>query len=225
MSAKIKSKWWTKPAGHLVWFVMYLVCRTLRFRVHSVTDPECKEGPSAWKNGCYIATIWHNRIFTPCYVYRKILKGTVPMCMLTSASKDGTLLSTVAADFGMATVRGSSRRRGAVGFMDMVREVKAGSCMCITPDGPKGPIYRCHPGAVKLASVTGVPILPINISYHSCWRIRKAWDKFIIPKPFSRVDLVWGEPLYVPGDLTHEQVTEYCEKVNELLAHSKPDFD
>lgn len=206
--------------GHLVWFFITLICFTLRKRI-IIEDAEGK------KFGSYqcIIALWHNRVFVPCYVYRYYVKGKkVQMSMLTSASKDGALLATVAKDYGMRAVRGSSRRRGVAGFLDMVRELNDGCSMCITPDGPKGPIYKCHPGAVKLASVSGVPIVPACVSYSSFWRISKAWDGFVIPKPFSRVVLRLKQPLEIPADLSPEQQTEYCRKLEELLAEGTPDF-
>ncbi len=207
--------------GHLVWFFITLVCFTLRKKVIL----EDSDGKPMGSFQCIIA-LWHNRVFVPCYVYRYVIKGKkVQMSMLTSASKDGALLATVAKDYGMRAVRGSSRRRGVAGFMDMLRELKAGCSMCITPDGPKGPIYKCHPGVIKLASVSGLPIVPARISYSSYWRIKKAWDGFIIPKPFSRVVVHLAKCIEVPADLTPEQQQEYCEKLNQALAAGTPDFE
>ena len=145
--------------------------------------------------------------------------------MLTSASKDGALLSTVAEDYGMRTVRGSSHRRGVAGFRDMLRELQEGYCMCITPDGPKGPRYKSHPGVVRLASVSGLPIVPLCIDVPRCWRITKAWDGFVIPKPFSRITIIAKEPLRVPADMSDEQQREYMEKLDALLACGRPDFE
>ncbi|MBQ4593585.1 MAG: lysophospholipid acyltransferase family protein [Akkermansia sp.] len=221
MSSELRKKWWTVPVGHLVWFFITLICFTLRKKVVL----EDSDGKPMGSFQCIIA-LWHNRVFVPCYVYRYVIKGKkVQMSMLTSASKDGALLATVAKDYGMRAVRGSSRRRGVAGFMDMLREVKDGCSMCITPDGPKGPIYKCHPGVIKLASVSGLPIVPARISYSSYWRIKKAWDGFIIPKPFSRVVVHLAKCIEVPADLTSEQQQEYCEKLNQALAAGTPDFE
>ena len=221
MSSELRTKWWTVPVGHLVWFFITLVCFTLRKKVIL----EDANGKPMGSFQCIIA-LWHNRVFVPCYVYRYVLKGKkVQMSMLTSASKDGALLATVAKDYGMRAVRGSSRRRGVAGFMDMLRELKDGCSMCITPDGPKGPIYKCHPGVIKLASVSGLPIVPARVSYSSYWRIKKAWDGFVIPKPFSRVIVHLAKPLEVPPELTPELQQEYCEKLNQILAAGSPDFE
>lgn len=219
-SIETRSKWWTRPVGHVVWFFITCVCATLRKRVILKGNA----GEILGKKQCIIA-LWHNRTFTPCYVYRYCVDSKVPMSMLTSASKDGALLSTVAGDYGMRTVRGSSHRRGAVGFRDMLRELNEGCCMCITPDGPKGPRYKSRAGVIRLASVSGLPILPLCIDIPNCWRIKKAWDGFVIPKPFSRVNVLVREPLHVPSDIDEETQKEYMEKLDELLACGRPDFD
>ena len=215
-----RSKWWTRPLGHLVWMLISSVCLTLRKRV--ITQGKAEE--LLGRQQCIIA-LWHNRTFTPCYVYRYVIKGKVPMSMLTSASKDGALLATVAEDYGMRAVRGSSHRRGVAGFRDMLRELEEGCCMCITPDGPKGPIYKCHPGVIRLASVSGLPILPLCIDIPGCWRIKKAWDGFVIPKPFSRITVTAREPLYVPAELDDETQKEYMARLDGLLAMGRPDFE
>ena len=215
-----RSKWWTRPLGHIVWFLITSVCVTLRKRIVKQNGVEEILG----KKQCIVA-LWHNRTFVPCYVYRYCVKHDVPMSMLTSASKDGALLSTVAEDYRMRTVRGSSNRRGVAGFRDMLRELKEGYCMCITPDGPKGPRYKSHAGVIRLASVSGLPILPMCIDVPSCWRIRKAWDGFVIPIPFSRITVVAREPMYVPADIDEATQREYMEKLDSLLAYGRPDFE
>ena len=219
MSNELRKKWWTVPLGHLVWLLIAGVCATLRKKAINLNGDD-----DPWGDYQCVIALWHNRVFSPCHVYRYVIKGKLPMSMLTSASKDGAMLATVARDYGMRAVRGSSNRRGAAGFRDMVREMQEGCCMCITPDGPRGPIYKCRPGAVKLASLSGYPIIPACIEYSSYWRIGKAWDGFIIPKPFSRVTVTWGRKIYVPADITEEQQAEYCRKVEEALAYGAPDF-
>lgn len=219
---ELRSKWWSRPLGHIAWFLISLVCFTLRKRV--VNGDASGEGGTIGSKPV-IVSLWHNRTFVPCYFYKYVLKGSVQMSMLTSASKDGAMLATVAEDYGMRAVRGSSGRRGVAGFLDMMRELKAGYSMCITPDGPKGPRYRCHPGVIKLASVSGLPIIPVGIDIPHCWRINKAWDGFVIPKPFSKVILRWGVPLYVPENISDAEIKVYCERLEQLMACGRPDFE
>lgn len=217
--SELRSKWWSRPLGHIIWFLITSVCFTLR--KHTVIEDPNPDDPAGSRP--VIVAIWHNRIFVPCYVYKYIITGKTGMSMLTSASKDGAILGTVAEDYGMRAVRGSSGRRGVAGFLDMLREVRAGYCMCITPDGPKGPRYKSHPGVIKLASVSGVPIVPVAIDYANCWRV-KSWDGFAIPMPFSRVNLRWGKPIDVPAGLDDEGIKEYAAKLDAVLAVGRPDF-
>ena len=206
--SEIRQEWWSRPLGHLVWFLITLVCMTLRKRV--LGDPQIVQGKQA------IVAIWHNRIFTPCYFYRYVIRGQVKMSMLTSASKDGAMLAAVAEDYGMSTVRGSSARRGAEGFMDMVRELQSGKSMCITPDGPKGPVYACRPGIIKLASLSGMPIVPIRIHYSCCYRV-DSWDRFFVPLPFSKVTLELGNPLAIPEKLDADELSAQCRRLEKAL--------
>ncbi len=217
--SELRSKWWSRPLGHVLWALISLVCLTLRKRV--VIDAPDKT--ALGRAQCIIA-LWHNRTFVPCYFYRYVIKGQVTMSMLTSASKDGAMLATVAEDYGMRAVRGSSGRRGVAGFLDMMRELEAGYCMCITPDGPRGPRYRCHPGVIKLASLSGLPVYPVSFSFSGCWRISKAWDGYVIPKPFSRVTLKCGEPLHVPGSLDDAGIRDYASRLEQALSKGDPDF-
>ena len=205
---KTRKKWWTRPLGHLIWLLITLTCATLRRRV----DPKAHY----LRDHQAIVALWHNRIFAPCYLYRHAIHGQMPMSMLTSASKDGTMLTTVARNYGMRTVRGSSRRRGAAGFLDMMRELQQGCSMCITPDGPKGPRYKCHPGVIKLASMSGIPIVPLIVRYSRTWRA-PSWDGFFVPLPFSSVELTSPGPISVPPNLSDAELAEWCARLEKEL--------
>ncbi len=208
MSSEVRQVWWSRPLGNVLWLFITFVCFTLRKRVRGNVE-RLRETQS-------IVALWHNNIFVPCYFYRYVIRGKVGMSMLTSASKDGTMLSTVANNYGMRTVRGSGHRRGVVGFIDMLRELKGGMSMCITPDGPKGPRYHCHPGVIKLASMSGLPITPLRFHYGACLRMR-TWDRFHVPLPFSRVELEICEQISVPKGLTDEELDSYCAELEKSL--------
>ncbi len=208
LASEIRQVWWSKPLGHILWLFITMVCLTLRKRVSGDARLLCTKQ--------HIVAIWHNRIFTPCYFYRYVLHGQVEMSMLTSASKDGAMLATVARNYGMSAVRGSGHRRGAEGFMDMVRELQTGKSMCITPDGPKGPVYCCRPGIVKLASMSGLSIIPVRMHYSACLRVR-SWDRFFIPLPFSVVTMELGTPLSVPPDLSSDELSAECRRLESVL--------
>lgn len=211
MSNEIRQVWWSQPLGNVLWLIITLVCFTLRKRVRG--DAEKLRTTQS------IVALWHNSIFVPCYYYRYVIRGEIRMSMLTSASKDGTMLSTVANNYGMRTVRGSAQRRGAVGFIDMLRELREGMSMCITPDGPKGPRYKCHPGVIKLASMSGIPITPLRIHFGACLRMR-TWDRFYIPLPFSRVELEICPQITVPSGVAGEELSSYCLLLEQTLMGS-----
>ncbi len=217
---EVRSLWWSRLVGHLLWFGIVMLCKTLRFRIR-FANPQAEKDLGDKQ---FIVALWHNRTLVPCYIYTHLMKSQRKMCMITSASKDGAMLTAVAEDFGMTTVRGSSHRRGARAFMEAVRAMKAGYCMCMAPDGPKGPMYKSKPGAIRLASVTGVPIIPAALSFKNCWRI-KSWDRYIVPKPFSVVELQWGDFMCIPRDATPEQLDEYTERLNFSLSSGTPDFE
>jgi lysophospholipid acyltransferase (LPLAT)-like uncharacterized protein len=163
--------------------ILKLLGLTWRFRI---VDPEglLKDRNSS---AVFIYTLWHNRILCmPVFVRRHVRHR--PMCVLTSASRDGAVLSGVVARFGFSAVRGSSSRRGAQALTELVDVLKSGSDVVITPDGPRGPCYDFAPGAVKLAQLTGCPIVALRVTYSRAWRL-KTWDKFYFPKPFSRVEV------------------------------------
>jgi lysophospholipid acyltransferase (LPLAT)-like uncharacterized protein len=169
--------------------VMRALLSTLRFRFtdHARIMATPPEKPLLW-------AFWHNRLFVMPYVFEHFFPGR-PGAALTSASKDGEMLAAFLKKFGVRPIRGSSSRGGGRALVEMKRAIEDGYIMGITPDGPRGPRYSLSPGVVKLAQITGGFVLPVQISYSRCWRL-KSWDAFMIPKPFATV--------HVTFDVLHE---------------------
>lgn len=105
---------------------------------------------------------------------------------LISGSRDGALLETFFGWAGIRAVRGSSNRRGSQALRDLVKVVKSGNDVGITPDGSRGPRYEAKPGAILLAKLTKAPILILSFEF-GCSIKLKSWDTFVVPLPFSRV--------------------------------------
>ena len=122
---------------------------------------------------------------------------------LTSSSRDGELIAQFLSRFGIGPVRGSATRGGSTAIRELVRALRRGHDVGITPDGSRGPCYEIQPGLVLLAQLSGRRILPISFEYANAWRTR-SWDRFFIPKPFSRVTFVVGEPFAVQKTVTPE---------------------
>lgn len=129
--------------------------------------------------------LWHNRLFLAAEIVRRFRVGR-PAYALVSASQDGAWLTAFFSLAGMRTVRGSSSRLGREAASALVDVLRAGHDVGITPDGPRGPCYDLKPGGVIVARRTRVPVLLVGGEFTAAWRI-KSWDRFHIPKPFSRV--------------------------------------
>lgn len=142
-----------------------------------------------------IVAFWHNRL------------AMMPVCwpsrasfhMLISSHPDGRLIADTVARFGIGTVAGSSTRGGGEAMRALVRMLKAGASVGVTPDGPRGPAMTVGDGVIALARLSGAPILPVAVAV-SRRLVLDTWDRLIIPLPFGRGAVVWGEPVYVPRD-------------------------
>jgi lysophospholipid acyltransferase (LPLAT)-like uncharacterized protein len=131
--------------------------------------------------------VWHNRLFLTPEIFRRY-RGGRPLVALISASGDGAWLSAFFSLVGMRAARGSSSRLGREAATALFDVQRAGHDIGITPDGPRGPCYDLKPGAVIVPRRTGAPLLVIGGEFSSAWRLR-SWDRFYLPKPFSRVKL------------------------------------
>jgi lysophospholipid acyltransferase (LPLAT)-like uncharacterized protein len=198
----------------LVVFLMRMLAWTWRWRVedrYGITDPNFHHP--------LISVFWHNRMLAMPLFYERFCRGRRGSC-LTSPSKDGAIIAGVMARFHIGSVRGSSSRGGSLAMREMTDILAAGKDIGITPDGPRGPKYRLHPGAIKLAQISGVAIMPVHVTYSHYWEL-KSWDAFRIPKPFARVTLVCGDPLAIPRDLDPEAF-ETARKSLETLLNQEP---
>lgn len=182
-------------AGGLVgYLVLLLLGRTVRFELAGLEHWE-----AATRDGRPpILSVWHNRLFIGTYFLRR--RSVVVM---TSRSSDAEYSSRLVQRFGFGVVRGSSTRGGSAALLKMVRVMRAGFPTAFTIDGPRGPRYVAKMGALLLAKKTGCPILPFTITPAHSWEL-PTWDRLLIPVPFTRALMIYGEPLYVPPDADSE---------------------
>ena len=186
----------------IAWWLSKLIsaiCCTLRWSLH---DPGAlREKPPGHP---LIWVFWHNRIFVLFHFRLKFMPGQQG-AILSSASRDGEIISALSAKAGLASVRGSSSRRGASALLGLLDWIKSGYDVAVVPDGPRGPVYKLGPGVIKLAGLTNAKILPVRVEYGSCWKF-KSWDRFRLPKPFTTVD-IYLDPLFdVPPDQNDEEL-------------------
>ena len=165
---------------------MRLLFRTLRVRI---TDRAGLTSATEPRPLFYV--FWHNRMLMMPYIFERYVRPR-PAAALTSASKDGEFVAAIVRRFGIRAVRGSSSRRGGQALVEMRRLLRQDYIVGVTPDGPRGPRAELQSGVVKLAQLTGAPILPVHVRYSHCWRL-KTWDSFMIPRPFSSVEVTFDE--------------------------------
>jgi lysophospholipid acyltransferase (LPLAT)-like uncharacterized protein len=152
---------------------------------------------------------WHGRILPATYYFRR--RGIV---VITSENFDGEWIARIIERFGYGTARGSTSRGARRAMLQLVRAMKAGRPAGFTLDGPRGPARVAQPGAVWLAASTGNPLLPFHLEASSFWSVR-SWDRTQIPRPFTTVALVVGEPIEVPKasrDDVHESARLSLER-------------
>lgn len=161
-----------------------------------------------------IGLAWHNRLlyFAPA-LPRKIRKHTLAV---VSASRDGQYVSDFVKFFAVGTLRGSTRRKGANALLGAIHAIQDNKNVVFTPDGPRGPRYVLKPGPIMLASKTGAPIYPIALNYSKYWSA-KSWDAFQIPKPFSKITLIIGDPIQVPPNLDAEGIEKWRLTVEQAM--------
>ncbi len=149
-----------------------------------------------------ILSFWHSRIIGCVHIIeRHLQKKGHPLHVLISRSRDGELIARALASHGVTAARGSASRGGSTAMRSLVRYLdETNGVVVTTPDGPRGPERRFKQGTVLLAQLSGAPIYPMSIAASGARRLA-SWDRFIVPKPFSRIAAVVGEPVFVPEDL------------------------
>jgi lysophospholipid acyltransferase (LPLAT)-like uncharacterized protein len=158
-----------------------------------------------------IYAFWHGRMLIFTYSHRK-----QKIHVLISQHKDGEFIARIIRNLGFVSVRGSTTRGGPKAIFEMCEKTASGFDVAITPDGPKGPGFQVHPGIVYIAQRTGMPMVPITNSAENRWRL-SSWDRFLIPKPFSKTVIMPGEPIYVPVECTSKELEEKRKELEKQL--------
>jgi lysophospholipid acyltransferase (LPLAT)-like uncharacterized protein len=160
-----------------------------------------------WDQGRpFILAFWHGRIL----MMPKSWRRSVPINMLISHHRDGQLIARTVAHFGIRWVAGSTGKGGTAALRTMLKALKAGECVGITPDGPRGPRMRASAGVVNVARLSGCPVVPATFSA-TPGKVLGSWDRFLVPLPFSRGVFVWGAPVEVAKDADEDTARRSIE--------------
>ena len=202
-----------RPARWLIavgFRILQLWALTLRYKIE---DRAGVVGKVTAQN--YIASLWHNRLLIFPFVLRRFFPDRHGAALI-SASRDGELLADAIKRFDYDVVRGSSSRLGASAILQLSQTLASGRDVVITPDGPRGPAYELGPGIVFLAQKSGAAVVPVNIEYSSCWRL-KSWDRFILPRPFAKVHVIIGSPHHVELSDTPQQFEAERQRLQQAM--------
>ena len=161
-----------------------------------------------------IFCFWHRCTLPAAWYFRRFRCS-----ILISRSFDGELIARTLELLGYSTVRGSSSRGGAAGLIALREVLDSGMPVVFTADGPRGPIYQTKPGPIKLAVMSGQPIGSFYLLPEHAWEMR-SWDRFLVPKPFSRVVVSWARPVILPEAGTASPEEER-RKLNDALERAR----
>jgi lysophospholipid acyltransferase (LPLAT)-like uncharacterized protein len=197
----------------LVWVLLSIVGRTWRFEVIAEEGAE----PRIFGQGAgpEIYCFWHQCVL-PCAVYYRTTGATI----LISRSFDGELITRTLRLFGFDAVRGSSSRGAREGLLGLKDVIESGRPAIFTADGPRGPIYETKMGPIKLAQMTGAPIGAFHLQPQRAW-VMNSWDKFLVPKPFTRIAVSWAQWTRVPADTPEERFESKRGELNAALERAR----
>jgi hypothetical protein len=199
-----RPEWWRRA---LVW-PLALLLRLWGMTLRLELDPE------EWKRARavpepVVICFWHNHILLAAFLFRRF-RRPYPMAAVASASRDGAWPATLFALFGVRVLRGSSHNRGARAAREMLGVHRGGLDLCLTPDGSRGPRYRLRRGPAFFAGRAGSPVVMLGASFGKAWRLN-TWDRFFLPKPFSRVRV---RLRVVPGSPAHTREEEEARRAS-----------
>ena len=187
-----------------------LIAPTLRYAV------SWEDGaPGRLEKRPIIYSFWHRCVFPAAYLWRNL-----NIRVMTSQSYDGEYIARIIQKFGFVPVRGSSSRGAVRALLGMRREAEQGWTVAFTIDGPRGPMYVAKHGPVLLARSTGIPMSVFHIAVEGAW-ILKTWDRFMIPKPFSRVLMRVAGEITVPAETNEEQMEQLQQQMQAALDRTR----
>jgi lysophospholipid acyltransferase (LPLAT)-like uncharacterized protein len=148
----------------------------------------------------FIFALWHGRLLPLTYLHRNEGVST-----LISRSSDGEYITRIVERWGYQAIRGSSSRGGGTALREIVKAARAGKSIAVTPDGPRGPRQKLKRGVLTAAQLSGLPLLPVSAAATRAWWF-EGWDRFLVPKPFSRLYVRYGNLVHVPRDAGEDEL-------------------
>jgi lysophospholipid acyltransferase (LPLAT)-like uncharacterized protein len=193
----------------VVWALLWVVGHTWRFE--TIAEEGATPLRSGEGAGAEIFCFWHQCVL-PCTFYYRRTGATI----IVSQSFDGELITRILELFGFKTTRGSSSRGAREGLLGLKHVIENGKPAIFTADGPRGPVYRAKMGPIGLAHLTGARIGAFHLQPERAWTMH-SWDRFLVPKPFTRIVVSWARWTQVPADLAEDQFEQKREELNAAI--------
>jgi len=197
----------------IVWALLWMVGFTWRYEV--IAEEGVTPVLFGQKAGGEIYCFWHQCVL-PCTLYFRRTNAVI----LISRSFDGELITRILRMFGFDAVRGSSSRAGREGLLGLKRVTESGRPAIFTADGPRGPIYQAKMGPVKLAQMTGARIGVFHLQPERAW-VMNSWDRFLVPKPFTRIVVSWAKGLTVPAEISEGDLEPKRAELNAAIERAR----
>lgn len=189
------------PAAYVLLRLLY---RT--WRIERIAEERNRIRPA-------LIALWHGDLLTATQELPRLLPG---LEVIASRSRDGSLVTRYVSMFGLGVIRGGSSKGGADALRQMRQSLDRGQLLIVPVDGPRGPRGQVKIGVAAMAVHTGLPVIPGVVVAERAWRFR-SWDRAYIPKPFSRVRIIYGEPICARKEGGREEIEEMRARVEQAL--------
>ncbi len=207
------------PTFRALSYFLYLYVRLVHLtsRVVRINDDVVKKCKA---KSPVILTLWHEHAFASlvAHAWQKYHP-------IVSLSRDGEIVNLASTKLGLPCVRGSSSRGGLAARRELTDLILAGESVAFTVDGPRGPRHKTKPGCVQIAIATKVPIIPLIGFTKNTWILKKTWDKTKIPKPFSKIYLIYGPAFFCQAETFDENILQLETELMNLEAQAKQLID
>lgn len=194
---------WISRIGTLVIRALAMTWRVRYVNRSVVDDLRARKQP-------FLYVLWHGQLLPLLYTHRDR-----EIAVMISEHRDGEIIARIAAALGFRLVRGSTSRGAARALLSASREIETGHSVAVTVDGPRGPAGVVAPGALVISQRTDAPMVPTAASATRAWRLR-SWDRFLVPKPFARVTVSYGDPIRVAAG-TARDAAEQVDSVRSAI--------
>ncbi|WP_448819896.1 lysophospholipid acyltransferase family protein [Cetobacterium sp.] len=192
-----------KRYGLILYYLLKIISKTMKIEI--IKSSNLIDGQN------YVCGFWHNKLVGASL---GLINLSEKKAVLASPSKDGELISIPLEKMGFTMVRGSSGKDSIKSVLKLIKLVKDGHSAGTPLDGPKGPIYEVKPGMLYLAQKSEKALVPVGVAFSDKWIFEKTWDKFQMPKPFSKMVCLIGDPITIPKDANLE---DYSNSVKDAL--------